>query len=128
MVISKSYYNLGSAFLAGVSILFTYLTFSPFLGFDSPDAPILNEQISLEDELRMHRNMYIAVANSNNPVFSEDVKNDCKTGVSEIETSLYEKKYLTPEEEFALRKRLHEINNKLAVKIENIQLIQAESP
>lgn len=108
----KTYYKLSSFILLIVSFALLYLIIQPFVEAESSlDNP--KDDFALQDELRMHRNLYLEVSNSANPVITSQTKESCKSGLTDIDTALYSNS-LSPEQEILLRKRLNEINTQIA--------------
>ncbi len=107
---NKEYYKFGSVVLVCSSFAFAFLIIYPFIDIDSEDTTSSLPKLMLEDELRLHRDLYLQVSNSDNPVLAEDLKDKCKSGLKDIETTLYSQSELTQLEEYKLRSKLHSIN------------------
>lgn len=67
--------------------------------------------MALEDELRMHRQVFIDLKNSNDPQVNPELRHECDEGIAEINQILYREREeeLSPEEEYRIRRRLREI-------------------
>lgn len=116
----KSYYKIGSLVLVITSIALSFLIVAPFIDAENEaelHKKALEEEIKLHDELRMHRDLYLKVTNSVNPVIDSEVKDQCKQGLMDIDQTLYSDITLTTEEEMELRMKLKEINSYLSQSI-----------
>ena len=108
---NKTFYKLGSLFLGIFAFVLIFLMVSPYVqGSDSKD----QGDISFEDELRMHRQVFLRVSSSKNPFFSEALRRRCRESIEDINYYLYEK----PEnnsinEEYNLRREIREINDQI---------------
>lgn len=115
----KSYYKIGSFLLILTSVSLAALIIAPFLSPTNNDVMASEEpqqssedEVIFEDELRMHRDLYLRIANSSNPIIGPELKDHCKDSVKEIDKALYES-HITYEEEMELRKKLLSVNNTL---------------
>jgi len=107
---NQTFYKLASLGLGTFSIFLLFLIVTPFA--ESSDRK--KDSVTLTDELRMHRQVFLEVINSKNPLISRDVKGMCKHGVEEIDEYLYVNgENITPEEEMKLRHKIKMIDWKI---------------
>lgn len=108
---SQTYYKLSTFFLGLFSIFLFLLIVTPFT--ESAEE-IKEESLTFEDELRMHRQVFLRIINSNNPLISEEIKSICKHKIEEIDEYIYSgNSQINPEREKILRQKIRMVNYKI---------------
>lgn len=111
----KTYYKLSSLVLVIVSFALVFLIVIPFVEAESETEEIKNSyenELKLQDELRMHRNLYLQVSNSVNPAIASEIKDTCKDVLVDIDSAIYAED-LSPEAEMVLRQKLNAVNSEI---------------
>jgi hypothetical protein len=106
MMSNQTFYKLAAFFLGTFCIVLLLLILSPFeeKAFGS------DETMSFEEELRMHRQLFLKIGSSNDPGISRELKLRCREGVKEIDDYLYGE-FDDPRAEYELRRDLRDINS-----------------
>ncbi len=116
----KTYYNIGSFILVIFCMGLFALIVWPFAQAESSTQlkkRSLEDQARLRDELRMHRDLYLRVATSSNPIIQDEVKTVCKQSIDDLNEKIYSNNNVSPEEEIELRKKIKEVNIMLSEKL-----------
>lgn len=70
--------------------------------------------MTFEDELRIHRQYFLQIANTKNPLISDRLKTLCRQEVDEIDEYLYnDGEEQTTQDELRMRERIKAINNEI---------------
>lgn len=95
------FYKLGSLFLGIICIVLVGLIFAPQYEYEK------NLDINeINDELRVHRQLLLEYANSDDPAMSPELKSTCREHVEEIDSVLYSKEEISFEKELEIRQRV----------------------
>lgn len=95
------FYKLGSLFLGIICIVLVGLIFAP--QSEAEKNLDINE---INDELRVHRQLLLEYANSDDPAISPELKSKCREHVEEINSVLYSKEEISFERELEIRQRV----------------------
>lgn len=103
----RIFYNLASLFFGITSIILVILIFSPIT-----DENIF-EKTTIEDELRIQRQILLDYANSDDPTISTKTKASCREYVDMINNALYSEEKISFEKEMQIRKQIKLITEKI---------------